>query len=66
MSAATVASDIVAWSCGLVKLVMILASAFGIYPGIEFTHVDRLSLAADRDDLEERTDLSVEHGPAHG
>lgn len=66
MSAATVAGDIVAWSCGLVKLVIILASTFGIYPGVEFADVDRLSLTADRDDLEERADLSVKYGPAHG
>lgn len=66
MSAATVAGDIVAWSCGLVKLVIILASTFGIYPGVEFAHVDRLSLAADGDDLEKRADLSVKYGPAHG
>lgn len=66
MSAATVADDIVAWSCGLVKLVIILASTFGIYPGVEFAYIDRLSLPANRDNLEQRADLRVEYGPTHG
>lgn len=66
MSAATVASVIVAWSDGLVKFVIFFAAAFGVYPGVEFAHIDRLSLPADRDDLEQRTDLSVEYSPAHG
>lgn len=66
MSAATVASVIVAWSDGLVKFVIILAAAFGVDPGVEFAYIDRLSLPANRDNLEQRADLRVEYGPTHG
>lgn len=66
MSAAAVAAAIVTRAFRIVKFVTIGCLSLGVHPGVEFAHVDRLSLPADPDNLQEGADLRVEYGAAHG
>lgn len=66
MSAAAVAAAIVARSHGLVKFVTVRCLAFGVHPGVKLADVDRFSLPAYLDNLQERTHLRLKDGAAHG